>query len=206
MALHAGGLSLAQLAARLGCTRQGAHYLLRAAGVEIARTVLVPCPRCGAVAGRIPARRGPPASALCRACLARSPGAPFGARLRACRVAAGISLKELARRSGLSATGLIGYDAGRVLPSGRCLAALLALLGPALVPGCERLPPVPPPPLAERLRACRRAAGLRQLDVAARSGIDPVKLCSYERGRCLPGWRVLCRLVAVLGPGLLAGS
>jgi hypothetical protein len=30
-----------------------------------------------------------------------------------------------------------------------------------------------------------------------------VQLSAYERGWRLPAWRILCRLVAVLGPGLL---
>jgi transcriptional regulator with XRE-family HTH domain len=204
--LRARGLSLAAIGRALGCSRQMAHYLLRAAGVEAGLPVPVRCPSCGGEAGRLPAGYHPPAPALCRACLARSPAAPFGDRLRACRVAAGLRPVQLARRAGVSTNALIGYEAGGVVPAGQCLAKLLAAVGPALVPGCEHLPAVPPPPLAGRLRACRLAAGMRQGEAAARCGMDPARFCAYERGRRLPCWRTLCRLVEALGPGLLAAE
>jgi transcriptional regulator with XRE-family HTH domain len=203
--LYAGGLSLAQVAARLSCTRQGAQYLLRAAGVDTGRAVPVPCPCCGAVAARLPAGYHPPASALCLACLATRPDVPFGDRLRACRVAAGLSLRQLARRSGVGALTLAAYEANAKLPAGHGLAKLLEVVGGALVPGCERLPAAPPGALPGQLRACRRAAGLGQKEVAARCGLHPVQLNAYERGRRPPPWGALRRLVAVFGPELLAG-
>jgi transcriptional regulator with XRE-family HTH domain len=205
-ALYASGLSLAQVGARLGCTRQAAHYLLRAAGARAARGVAVHCPRCGSVAGRLPAVSRPRALALCSDCLAHAPDAPFGERLRACRVAAGLSRNALAREAGIPAPALAAYEAAGAAPAGRCLTKLLAAVGPALVPGCEHLRPVPPPPLPGRLRACRRAAGLLQKDVAAGCGLHPVQLNAYERGRYLPSWRTLRRLVALLGPDLLTAD
>jgi transcriptional regulator with XRE-family HTH domain len=189
----------------MGCTRQGAQYLLRAAGVSTARRMIVRCPRCGAAAGSLPVTCRLPAVALCLACLATQPDASFGDRLRACRVAAGLSRRQLARRSGVGILALTAYEANATLPAAASLAKLLTTVGPALVPGCERLPAAPADGLPGRLRACRRAAGLRQKEVAARCGLHPVQFNAYERGRRRPPWRVLCRLVAVFGPGLLAG-
>ncbi len=203
--LYARGLSLAQVGSRMGCSRQAVHQLLRAIGATTDRPVVVRCPRCGAVAGRLRATGSLPPSSLCLACLARAPDAPFADRLRACRVAAGLSLRQLARRSGIRAPVLAGYEAYRALPSGTALGKLMAALGPALVPGCERLPAAAPAALPARLRDLRRAVGLRQKDLAARCGLHPVQVNAYERGRRPPPWGPLCRLAAVLGPGVLGG-
>jgi hypothetical protein len=59
-----------------------------------------PCAGCGAVivsAGLLPRE---PGHACCVACVDRDPGATFGLRLRAHRLAAGLTFAELARRSG----------------------------------------------------------------------------------------------------------
>lgn len=55
-------------------------------------------------------------------------------------------------------------------------------------------------------RARRRAAGLMQAEAAARCGLTVALWNAYERGRTLPSWATVCRLVKLFGPGLLAGE
>jgi hypothetical protein len=81
-------------------------------------------------------RRGAPGLGkpppLCLACLADRPGAPFAVRLRAYRVAAGLTVVRLAARSGVGASTLWTYEAGGCPPLARNLAKLVRVLGPGV--------------------------------------------------------------------------
>jgi DNA-binding XRE family transcriptional regulator len=128
--LRAAGLSLVQIARRLGMTHQLVHYHLKAAGAT--RPGVVRCRACGTqvATGHPLIERNRPS--LCLPCLAKCPNAPFGERLRAHRLAAGLTQAELARRSGVT-EGTIGrYERVWVRPEAETLAVLVRLLGPGL--------------------------------------------------------------------------
>ena len=71
--------------------------------------------------------------AYCLACLAKHPGASFGQRLLACRVAAGLTLRQLAARTGTTFQQLNGYEQDVVSPAWDTLAKQIRVLGPGLV-------------------------------------------------------------------------
>jgi transcriptional regulator with XRE-family HTH domain len=131
--LYARGLSLAQVGARLGCTRQTAHYLLRAAGVKTRWEVPVLCACCGALVAQVHPT-APVDDSYCGPCLAARPDAPFGVRLRSRRLAAGLTQGGLARRAGVGTLAVYYYEAGRRRPTPPVLARLEAMLGTRLPP------------------------------------------------------------------------
>ena len=95
-------------------------------------------PRCASCAGPLPKRsRG----VRCPACVAADPSAPFAERLRALRLAAGLTQAELAARAGVSEAAVSAYECGRGRPRPRHLAALARVLGPALTAGAYLRPP-----------------------------------------------------------------
>src|SRR5262245_55736891 len=104
------GLSLRQIARQVGLTYTGVSYLLR----RPSRTVTGPiaCGACGRTIREdwpgLPAGR----PVLCLDCLAKRPGSPFAQRLVAFRVAAGLTVPELARRSHVRAGMLNAYEKG----------------------------------------------------------------------------------------------
>jgi transcriptional regulator with XRE-family HTH domain len=131
--LHARGLTLSEIGRRLGVTRQAVHDAL----VHLRRPPhpprSVPCAACSAPivsAGALASDQG---RALCLACLESRPGAGLGVRLKACRLAAGLTKAALARRVGVRATTIHQYEAGARKTRWRHLARLVAVLGPGLV-------------------------------------------------------------------------
>ena len=120
--LRAQGLTLREVGWRLGITKQAADQLLRPPpGGGTAS-----CISCGQPAlGDRPAPR-------CVACRAADPAASFAERLRALRLAAGLTQAGLAARAGVSATAVSGYECGPRRPRPRLLAALARVLGPGL--------------------------------------------------------------------------
>ncbi|HKI35215.1 MAG TPA: helix-turn-helix domain-containing protein [Gemmataceae bacterium] len=151
--LRAEGLTLVEIGRRLGISRQRVDQILRAIDKE--RTRRLACLACGGAVA--PPGGAPPdvADILCLSCLAESPETPFAQRLRSCRAAAGLRLRDLARRVGLSTETLRCYESGVREPRWQQLAPLLRVLGPALVaqvPYEERDEPpgYPPQATAER--------------------------------------------------------
>ncbi len=69
----------------------------------------------------------------CLACLADHPKATFGQRLKAYRLAAGLTLAALERRSGVGRCGISGFECDRSEPKWRTLAKLICVLGVGLV-------------------------------------------------------------------------
>lgn len=78
------------------------------------------------------------ATALCLRCLAARPEAPFAQRLKALRLAAGLSRAELAQRSGLAPGSLRAYEDGRRKPQRRSVTHLARVLGDGLHGGKPR--------------------------------------------------------------------
>jgi DNA-binding XRE family transcriptional regulator len=112
-------------------TRQAVHAALRPP--PGGKPFVVRCRLCSTeinVNGALPRDA---ATALCLPCLARRPQAPFSQRLRAFRLAAGLTRNELARASGVAAGSISDYEEGRREPKWRQMAKLIRALGAGLV-------------------------------------------------------------------------
>ena len=120
--LRAQGLSLAEVGRRLGVTKQAADQLLRPPPGYATSS----CVSCGK-----PALRDQPAP-RCVACRAANPAASFAERLRALRLAAGLTQAGLAARAGVSEATVSDYECGPRRPRPRLLAALARVLGPGV--------------------------------------------------------------------------
>jgi transcriptional regulator with XRE-family HTH domain len=130
--LRARGLSLAEIGRRLGISKQCVHETLGMMTRPPAERS-VTCAGCGAVIpspGALPCDAG---GAMCLACLACRPGAPFGVRLKSLRLAAGLTRAELARRAGVGPALLGRYEEGRHLPRSRQSAGLSLALSLAFL-------------------------------------------------------------------------
>jgi DNA-binding XRE family transcriptional regulator len=120
------GLSLAEIGRRLGVTRQAIHDALKRMGHGTVG--LVACRGCGQPIASAGARRLDAGQALCLACLAHTPAATLGQRLRAFRLAAGLRRGQLARRAGVHTTGVKLYEEDQVHPRQGSLARLAQAL------------------------------------------------------------------------------
>jgi transcriptional regulator with XRE-family HTH domain len=134
--LRARGLTLEAIGRRLGLSRQRVYAILEAARRR--ETQAVPCRLCGTIIAPEGALARHGRQALCLTCLGRSPATPFGERLRAYRLAAGLTRAELARRAELWGGALQAYEEGQSRPSSASLQRLAQALGvapAALEPG-----------------------------------------------------------------------
>jgi transcriptional regulator with XRE-family HTH domain len=114
--LRARGLTFAEIGRKMGCTRQAAHQLLRQPRAQPPRTPPpLACAGCGAALGPAPGQRDydPP---LCLPCLAKRPRAPFGQRLRAHRIARGLSRAVLGRKAGVGEGTVTVLERGKNRP------------------------------------------------------------------------------------------
>ncbi|HKI34044.1 MAG TPA: helix-turn-helix domain-containing protein [Gemmataceae bacterium] len=130
--LHARGLTLAEIGRRLGMSRQGVYEALALLRQPMPKRS-VPCVGCRAPIASPGALPSDGDHALCLPCLASRPDAPFGTRLKAFRLAAGLMKAELADRVGVSAMTIHHYETGAREPRWRHLAPLVRALGPGLV-------------------------------------------------------------------------
>ena len=96
----------------------------------------VVCRECAAIIlASSPSPPGGKAAALCLACLARHPAAPFGERLRTHRLAAGWLQTRLAAAVGVTKdSDCPHYGVGGTRPTPAVLARLVAVLGRGLLP------------------------------------------------------------------------
>jgi DNA-binding XRE family transcriptional regulator len=135
-ALRGKGLTFQAIGDRLGVTRQCAHALFHQRN-QTGSSYYVPpalrCRKCKAVIPRLaPSLRRAPV--FCLVCVDRYPSS-FGERLRAFRIAAGLTVPKLAERAGLTgaAIGVIERDLHQ--PRKKTVAKLVAVL-----PGCRKNP------------------------------------------------------------------
>ena len=131
------GLTLSQIAGRFGVSKQAIWSLLNARPPRTA-TRAVPCSGCGTLILSPGALRRDADAALCLDCLRAWPEAPFAQRLKALRLAAGLSRTELAERSGVAPASLRAYEDGLRKPQGRSAARLARVLGDDLLAGSAR--------------------------------------------------------------------
>jgi transcriptional regulator with XRE-family HTH domain len=134
-----------------------------------------------------------------------APGEPAGVRghgLRAVRVSAGRTVRELASAVGVPVHTFYNWEHGRVRIPTTALPALADHLGldpAALAGGLRAAPAVPPSPLRiSPLRRLRWRTGLSQAAVARRIGFSRDSLGSWERG-AQPPLSAVRRLAVVYG-------
>src|SRR5262249_36490002 len=123
------GLTLAEIARRLGVTKQAVSGMLaRLEGCGRQPRFPVRCRECDRLIGEDGA--APQNSPVyCLDCLAGVPDVTFGQRLKAHRLAAKLTQKELARRTGLHHRSVIGLERNRNPPDWPTLTQLLAVFG-----------------------------------------------------------------------------
>jgi DNA-binding XRE family transcriptional regulator len=99
--LRAKGMTMAAIGKRLGLTKQAVHVLLTQHGQAQVPPSPVPCVRCGAVvtSGYFTLKQN--RNVLCLACVERDPETQFGVRLKAFRLAAGMTQRQVAERTGI---------------------------------------------------------------------------------------------------------
>jgi DNA-binding XRE family transcriptional regulator len=128
--LRARGLTFTEIGRQLGVTRQCVTVTLAKAGVP---PLPINCRECeGVIVAHRPGNR-PSLPALCLGCLARHPDASFADRLRAFRLAAGLTQGELADQAGLPKGTVNGYEQGRGLTNWLVVVALARVLGVGLL-------------------------------------------------------------------------
>jgi transcriptional regulator with XRE-family HTH domain len=128
--LRAKGLTFQQIGDKLGVTRQAVEDMLERAN---AKAMTVACCRCQVViwTGRRNIANNSPT--LCLTCLAKTPWATFGQRLKAVRVAAGLTLRELGEKAGVCWESLSHYEIDRSEPRWSTIEKLIRTLGYGLV-------------------------------------------------------------------------
>jgi transcriptional regulator with XRE-family HTH domain len=131
-ALRAQGLSLAEIGRHLGLSKQHVSNTLQAMARHGDRSP-VRCRACDATISSARALARHDRAVLCLACLSKHPEATFGEHLRACRLAAGWSIADLAARSGVDRSIISRLELERRLPSWRLASQLLRALGVQMV-------------------------------------------------------------------------
>jgi transcriptional regulator with XRE-family HTH domain len=126
--LRAQGLTLPEIGRRMGCSKQAVHYLLGLRGPAPRPPKPVACPACGTDLGPAPSALdyAPP---LCLPCLSKRPRTPLGQRLRAHRIARGLSRQALAERAGVGPAGITQMERGARQPRPRAMRKLAQALG-----------------------------------------------------------------------------
>lgn len=130
--LRAQGLTLSEIAQRFGITKQAIWSLLNHRP-RLTSSRTVSCTSCGSQivsAGALPRDAQ---SALCVSCLQKQVGVPFCQRLKALRLAAGLSQADLARRTRLSPGSLRAYEDGSRAPRRSTIGRLVRVLGGGLL-------------------------------------------------------------------------
>ena len=122
--LRAHGLSGIAIARRLGMSHQAVYALLKGTGI---RRGAAACCSCRAT---IPAPEGSNRTrdVLCRECLGRLPGIPFGQRLVSLRIMAGLTQAQLGSAVGVPSSQISALERCRHEPRERTRQRLLAVL------------------------------------------------------------------------------
>jgi transcriptional regulator with XRE-family HTH domain len=132
------GLTLAEIAQRFGVTKQAIWSLLHGRQQRTAARA-VACTGCRGMILSPGALRCDAATALCLGCLRSRAEVPFAQRLKALRLAAGLSRAELAQRSSLAPGSLRAYEDGQRQPQERSALRLAVVLGDELLGATKQL-------------------------------------------------------------------
>ena len=124
------GLTYAQIGEQVGLSKQRIQKILQSVHAEATRIV---CTECSILIGVFSRRGMFTRKGYCLDCLAKHPEAPFGQRIRACRLAAGLTLKELANLIGWPWTTLSAYERGVKMPKWKSVVRMIQVLGAGLV-------------------------------------------------------------------------
>jgi transcriptional regulator with XRE-family HTH domain len=135
--LRDSGLTLAEIARRLGVSKQAVWSLLNQRARRTASRA-VPCCACGALIVSPGALRRDADAALCLPCLRARACVPFAIRLKALRLAAGLSRTQLSQRSGVAAGSLRAYEDGLRKPHARSATRVARVLGEELLGAAPR--------------------------------------------------------------------
>src|SRR5262245_37741555 len=109
--LRGQGLSLEEIGQRLGVSRQAVSALIRYA--DLSAPSGIPCTACGALIPTPAAWPQDRPGALCLPCLEQRPDAPFPQRLRAFRLAAGLTRADVAWLAGVGEAHAQDAELGR---------------------------------------------------------------------------------------------
>jgi transcriptional regulator with XRE-family HTH domain len=123
------GLTYAQIGERLGISHQAVQQALQRTGN--ARLVPIRCKECQAIITHLRTVKDNNGPVSCLACLPDA--ATFGQRLKAHRLAKGMTLMALNERSGIGWNLLSRYERDLVEPKCRNLLKLLRVLGAGLL-------------------------------------------------------------------------
>jgi hypothetical protein len=93
------------------------------------RLVPVHCTECSTVITQLHGVADNNRTVGCLTCLGKRPGATFGQRLKAHRLAAGLTLTALEQHSGVHLSLISDYECGRREPKWQTLAKLIRVLG-----------------------------------------------------------------------------
>jgi DNA-binding XRE family transcriptional regulator len=99
--LRAQGLTEAEIGARLGITRQAVHVLLTRYAQDKVPLTGIRCWECGRLATAGYFTKKVNKHVLCLRCVERRPDTPFGTRLKAFRLAAGLTQEQLTGRTAI---------------------------------------------------------------------------------------------------------
>jgi DNA-binding XRE family transcriptional regulator len=124
---------MAEIGQRIGYTRQATWELLSNHGRDVTPLGIITCCHCGAavVRGHDQLRNNGPVP--CLDCLAKQPDAPFGLRLKAFRMTAGLTQAALAKLAGFVPLTISAYERGDDEPRWTNLVKLMRVLGTDLV-------------------------------------------------------------------------
>jgi transcriptional regulator with XRE-family HTH domain len=127
--LRAAGLTYEQIGKCLGISHQSVQQALQRNGNV--RLVPIRCRECGRVITRVRTVANHNGPVYCMACLPDE--ATFGQRLKARRLAKGISLMALSERTGIAWNLISKYERDVVEPKCRTLIKLIRVLGTELL-------------------------------------------------------------------------
>lgn len=121
----------------------------------------------------------------------------IGRRIRTFRQENGITLAEMAARTGLSPTYISEIERGKVQPSAKALRKLAKALNIPLSHclGSDSLQQV----IAQKLKWARKMRGLTQKELAEKAGVSPGLIGQLEMGRVSASFKTLERISRALG-------
>jgi transcriptional regulator with XRE-family HTH domain len=127
------GLSLSEIGRQLGVSRQSVHQTLRRIAQEPAVVVRLACVTCGREIYSAGALRVDSGKIHCLPCLQQRRDLPFGPRLQAHRLAAGLTRADLGRLTGIDSSHIAYLENRCLKPRLRTLARLVQALGSGLL-------------------------------------------------------------------------